>query len=438
MPSPVLPLQQALSREDCAPLLVAFSGGLDSTALLHALSQDPQNRGAGLRAVHVHHGLQTQADDWAAHCREFCAALGIDLHIARVHVDPSGGEGMEAAARHARYAAFGQQLRAGEVLVTAHHREDQAETFLLRALRGSGPDGLAAMRPWRDFQQGRHWRPLLTVPRAALHAHARQHGLRWLEDPSNQDPQHDRNFLRLQLMPLLRQRWPHAEAVLARSAELSAEAADLLHQEDQRALAACRQEAADTLGVQALLRQPAARRARVLRRWIADLGLPPLPAAGIAHIESDLLHARADANAGFRWRNARILRWRDLLHAQVQRPPLPADWSVHWDGRQPLPLPNGGRLALEGTELFPAPVLAIARQGGERILLPGRAHSHSLKHVLQDLGLAPWQREQLPLLVDADGALLAVADRAYSAPFDAWLRGRGARLRWALGQTTPD
>lgn len=427
-----MPLPLALARSDAGPLLVAFSGGLDSTALLHALNQDPHHREHGLRAVHIHHGLQAQADDWAGHCRDFCHALGIELLVSHVQVDRHSGEGLEAAARHARYAAFGQHLQAGETLVTAHHLDDQAETFLLRALRGSGPDGLSAMREWRRFQHGWHWRPLLRTARQSLLEHARQHQLRWLEDPSNHDLHHDRNFLRQQLMPVLRQRWPQADAALSRSAQLCADATDLLEQEDQRALGACRTNGPETLDVQALLQLPAARRARVLRSWIAGLGLPPLPAAGIARIETDLLHARRDASASFRWRDACIQRWRDVLHAQRQVAPLPSDWQAVWDGRQPLRLPDGGSLLLEGAEAFAEPVVALPRRGGERITLPGREHSHALKHVLQDLGIPPWQRQQLPLLAGADGALLAVADRAYSAAFDAWLGQHGARLRWVL------
>ena len=165
-----------------ARMLVAFSGGLDSTALLHLLAKDTASRRNGLRALHVHHGLHPQADEWVAHCRRFCDALGIPLHVVRVEVARDGGQGPEAAARQARYAAILAALQPGEVLVTAHHRDDQAETFLLRALRASGPDGLAAMREWQAFAQGWHWRPLLRTPRSELLAHAKAHGLDWIEE----------------------------------------------------------------------------------------------------------------------------------------------------------------------------------------------------------------------------------------------------------------
>ena len=430
-------LQQALELAEAAPLLVGFSGGLDSTVLLHALSRNPQQVQQGLRAVHVHHGLHAQAGRWAEHCVDLCNALGLALQVVSVEVRRDAGDGLEAAARKARYAAFGQQMQAGEVLVTAHHRDDQAETFLLRALRGSGLDGLAAMRAMRPFATGRHWRPLLQIPRQWLLDYAQAHGLAWQEDPSNLDTHHDRNFLRQRVMPLLRERWPQADLALLRSALLSADAVGLLEQEDHAALQQVQSTDTHCLSANALLALPAPRRARVLRRWIESLGLPPLPREGVAHVESDLLPARLDASAKFRWGDMEIQRWRDLLHVQRLREPLPIDWRAHWDGRQPLPLPDGGELSLHGADAFAAPLRVHARRGGERLLLPGRLHSHAVKQVLQDLGIPPWIRTQLPLLSDSEGTLQALADLACSAQLDAWLRSKGASLHWQRGNQNP-
>lgn len=412
------------------PLLVAFSGGLDSTVLLHRLANDPSTRRNGLRAAHVHHGMNAQADAWAAHCLHFCEALGVPLHVVRVDVARDSGEGLEAAARQARYAAIRDVLETGEVLVTAHHRDDQAETFLLRALRASGPDGLASMRAWRSFAHGWHWRPLLRTPRSALLAYAQRHDLDWIEDPSNADTDFDRNFLRQRVLPLLRERWPQADAAFARSAELNAEASRLLSDEDARALATTATLDTHALSVSALLALPAPRRARALRRWIRQLGLPPLPAEGLARIEAELLPARGDAEARFDWRGATILRWRGLLHASLLRAPLPSAWRQDWDGRLPLVLPDGATLSLEGANALPSPVHAHARAGGERIVLPGRPHSTTLKNVLLDLGVPPWTRDGMPLLSTPAGELLAAGDLVYSAGFDAWLREHRARLAW--------
>ncbi|MBN8262283.1 MAG: tRNA lysidine(34) synthetase TilS, partial [Xanthomonadales bacterium] len=194
-------------------------------------------------------------------------------------------------------------------------------------------------------------------------------------------------------------------------------------------LAAIRR-APDLLDVPSLLGLPTARRARVLRRWIAGLGLPPLPAQGVARIEYDLLVARGDSAARFDWHGARIQRWRDVLHAGPLRDPLPPEWRVAWDGRTPLALPTGDTLALLGASGFDAAIVVHARRGGERLRLPGRTHAHALKHLLQDAGIPPWQRARMPLLSAADGTLLAAGDRLHADTFAAWLEASGARLQW--------
>ena len=425
----MLPLALPAGHET-APVVVALSGGLDSTVLLHALAATPAIRARGLRAVHIHHGLNPAAGDWATHCERTCAAMDIPLRVVEVEVDKRSKLGLEAAAREARHAALAGELARGELLALAHHRDDQAETFLLRAMRASGPDGLAAMRVLRPFAQGWLWRPLLDVPRADLLAYAQAHALDWIEDPANASLDHDRNFVRHRVMPLLRERWPQADAALARAAALNADAADLLADDDALALEAARTDDPHVLLREALRALPAARRARVLRRWIAGLGFPPLPGEGIAQFEADLEAGADDADFAFEWGDVALRRWRDRLRVARACPALPAGWTDAWDGRMPLILPDGGTLVLEGAPAFDAPLRVRLRTGGERIVLSGRTHSHSLKHALQDAAVPSWERACLPLLVDADDGVLAAGDRLLSATLDAWLRTRGARLRW--------
>ncbi|MGH8052781.1 MAG: tRNA lysidine(34) synthetase TilS [Stenotrophomonas sp.] len=410
------------------PVMVGFSGGLDSTVLLHLLAHTAARAPGNLRAVHVHHGLQTQADDWERHCRDVCAQWNIPLQVIRVDVARDSGEGLEAAARNARHTAFKAQLQQGEWLALAHHQDDQAETFLLRALRGSGVDGLAAMRELRAFGNGQLWRPLLLVSRAALEAYAQQHQLQWIDDPSNDSDGFDRNFLRLQIMPLLRERWPHAAAAMARSAALTSDASDLLEQQDSDDLRTCLQ-ADNTLSIAALKQLSDARQARVLRRWTRHCQLPPLPANGVRSIHRQLLQAADDQQAEFRWGKARIVRWREQLHAITLLPEWPPGWQVQWDGRTPISLPDGATLSLHGTNAFDQPLTLRQRQGGERIQLPGRVHSHALKHCLQAADTPPWLRPHLPLLCDGE-TVLAAGDRIISAALQLWLQAHDAQLQW--------
>ncbi len=431
-----MPPIRLIAPDTPTDVLVAYSGGMDSTVLLHLLANDAAVRGRGLRALHVHHGLQADAEAWAAHCIQVCEDLGIDCDIARVTVDRSSGLGPEAAARQARRDVFAQTLRAGETLALAQHRDDQAETFLLRALRASGPEGLASMRPWRDFTGGWMWRPLLDTPRAALLAYAQAQSLVWIEDPSNADTALDRNFLRHHVLPLLRERWPQADAAFSRAAELAAQSSELLGEQDAALFAAVREGSGASLSVPALHTLSAAQRARVLRHWVASLEWPPLPAEGVARIEADLLGTAFDGPARdrmpcFTWRGVEIRRWRDALHAVEIGRALPTDWSCRWDGHAPLDLPNGDALALRGADGFPAALMAHSRRGGERILLRDRGgHHHALKHVLQERNVPPWERARMPLLSTDDGILLAAGDRIHSAGFEHWLQSQGATLRW--------
>ncbi|WP_115047398.1 tRNA lysidine(34) synthetase TilS [Xanthomonas arboricola] len=412
------------------PVLVAYSGGMDSSALLHLLAASPGYRKTGLRAVHVHHGLHADADAWAAHCQRQCDALQVPLQVARVQVARDSGLGLEAAARQARHAAFAQALASGEWLALAHHRDDQAETFLLRALRASGPDGLAAMRAQRPFAAGMLWRPLLEHARAAVLAYAQAQGLQWIEDPSNADARHDRNFLRTQLMPVLRQRWPQAAEALARSAQLSADASDLLLQEDSVRLPGLL-TATGALDLRVLRAQPAARRPRLLRAWVSAAQAPPLPAQGVAALEQEIDDDAPDRQACFAWQQVQVRRWRQCLYLLHPHAAWPASWQACWDGATPLPLPDGACLQLHGAPglRFAQPLLVRARQGGERIVLPQRAHSHRLKQLLQALDLPPWQRARLPVLW-GDGQVLAAGDRIVSAALSAWLQANGASLHW--------
>lgn len=418
---------------DGAPpaLLVGLSGGLDSTVLLHALAR--RRGGERLRAVHVHHGLHPDADAWTAACQRLCDALGVALAVVRVSVDRDSPLGLEGAAREARYAAFGEALRPGEDLVLAHHRDDQAETVLLRLLRASGSAGVAGMRASRDFHGARLLRPLLGVARAQLLEYARRQGLDWCEDPSNAREDADRNFLRLRVLPLLRERWPQADAAIAGSAaHLAGDAALLLEAVEER-LRALR-GGADWLPVEGLRALPPAWRAQVLRRWVARQGLPPLPGTAPERIDADVLDAPHDRAACYRWQGAELRRWGDRLYGR-RNGAAAVDWTPRsWDGRQALALADGGILALEpGAEGFDAtlgPCTVHPRQGGERLRLPGRAHTHALKDCLREAALPPWERARLPLLFAADGELLAAADLLVSARLQAWLDGHGARLRW--------
>jgi tRNA(Ile)-lysidine synthase len=423
-------LERCLARLPPGPLLLALSGGLDSTTLLDALARSPAARARGLRAIHVDHGLHAQSGEWAAHCRALCAAHVVPLVEANVVVDRDSEAGPEGAAREARYAAIADAMRDGEIVLTAQHADDQAETLLLRMLRGSGIDGLASMRPLRPFARGALARPWLETTRAAIAAQAQARALRWVDDPSNARRDADRNFLRLAVMPALRERWPDASALLARSAAHAAGAAQCVDERVAVELARVQGVDGATLAHERLRALSPMLRGAVLRAWLAANGCDA-PLRAVREIESAVLAARADAEPCVRIGAHAVRRYRDLLYVDAWREPLPPGWRAAWNGEAALALPNGhGTLRLEPAVALPLEVRA--REGGERIRVAANRPSQAVRTTLQALGIPPWLRASAPC-VWLDGELAAVGDWLVSDAFSRRLGQADARLAWHRG-----
>jgi len=415
---------------------VAYSGGLDSHALLHALHGAGHDLGGvPVGVVHVHHGLHPDADQWTDHCIDVCARLSLPLEILRVDARPGRGQSPEAAARDARYRALASVLREGEILLTAHHQQDQVETLLLQLLRGSGPHGLAAMPLCTHFGRGLLARPLLDVTREQLRDYARRHGLHWVEDSSNARLDYDRNFLRHRVLPLLSGRWPGMAATVSRAARHCAEAARLLD-----ALGALDRQAAATdaplqLSVTALRALSPERRRNVLHYWVGEQGLPLPTARQLQQVAAGLLEARPDATPVVHWPGAEVRRYRDRIYLMSPLPPRAARADIGWDLHETLQLAYG-RLSMRDGDgagiaerLCRGNVTVRFRRGGERCRLPARRGSHALKKLLQEYGVPPWQRARLPLVYIGD-ELAAVADLWVCAPFAARPGEPGRVIVW--------
>jgi tRNA(Ile)-lysidine synthase len=417
-------IETALAELPPGALLVTFSGGLDSTTLLHALAASADARARGLRAVHIDHGLHENSTNWAAHCRAYAQTLGVEIIVRAVEVPPRrAGLGREASARRARYAAIEALLAPGEIVALAHHRDDQAETVLLKLMRGAGPEGIGAMRTLRKLGSGLAWRPLLGLPRAALREYAEHHQLNWLRDPSNADPTIDRNYLRMRVMPRILQRWPEAESSIAQSAAWARAAASFIDEEAGRAFTRIKGPDPSTLRLHEWLQLPQALRDPVLRRWLRSLDLPEPTHYQAAELVRQLGEAGEDRQPCVRWPGTEVRRYRDLLHALAPLQLPPFEWSAEFDGSD-LALPMDlGTLRLVDAESRPhiAPHLHVRfRRGGESLRLSSDTHTRELRDLFQEAGIPPWQRGRLPLVFASDGALLAVADL--------WLSDAGTRL----------
>ena len=414
---PIDPLHAALAhalQRHTVPgptLVLGLSGGIDSVSLLHAL-RHPVFSHYALSCVHIHHGLSPHADAWADFCEALCARFGVPLSVHRVVVHRDDPAGIEGAARAARQQVFAQ-LNA-DVVLTAHHQNDQAETLLLQLLRGAGPKGLAAMAEWqRHFSwQAAQLRPWLQITRTQIERYAREHALEWIEDESNTHTAYSRNYLRHSLLPLLAQRFPSVVPILARSAALQAEASELLQDLAQRDAESC--VTGERLDCQCLaaLSQP---RARNLLRWFIERqGLRMPSERRLDEGLRQLLHAAHDARVSVTTQPGIELRRYQRGAYLVPVRACAMQMRVGWRGESVLRLEHAGwEIAfnrVQGAGLSLAKLTAMqvelgVRQGGERIRLQQHSAHRRLKNLLQETGMPPWQRTCVPLLW-CDGQLV--------------------------------
>ena len=417
-------------------ILVGLSGGVDSVVLLHLLHQLAPRYSWKLSALHVHHGISSHAGDWAAFCTELCAAYDIPLQIERVDIAPLRAHGIEAAARKLRHAALDRQ--SVDFIALAHHQDDQAETMLLQLLRGAGLRGASAMPVIR--QRAGHpaqLRPLLDVARSELLAYAQQHDLRWVEDESNADDSYPRNFLRHRVLPELEQRFPAYRETLSRSARHFAEASELLDElAQQDAQGALRNGGLEVARLQAL---SLPRAKNLLRYFLHSLGAPMPQAVQLDEMLLQLCDARQGAAVQIVFGDWQLRRYRDRAYAFPVLPEPAAEFCAQWRGESVLELSElGGTLhfdpavghGLSLEKLQQAAVIVRLRQGAEKIRPDCKRPTRTLKNLLQEQGIPPWQRDRLPLLF-CGGTLVAVPGIGVACEYQAAQDEAGVVLRWS-------
>ena len=411
-----------------ASYVIAFSGGVDSHVLLHLFANLRTIYPIQLKAIHINHSLSPNADYWTRHCEKICAELAVDFYTETIQAKPKAGESPEAAARRGRYGVFEKFLNARDILVTAHHQDDQAETVMLQLLRGAGPKGLAGMPKMKVFHHAQLARPLLSHARAEIEKYAEENHLSWITDESNANTHYTRNYIRHDLLPLIAERWPSVGKTLARTAQHCAEMQMLLEEMAEEDLQRVWHPEAQTLSVSKLLSLTPARQRQVLRLWLETLNYPMPSTAKLFQIQTDMLGAKIDKTPCVAWAHVELRRYQDVLYAMPALVPHDAHLSYTWDWRQPLILPEVGVLQTverQGSGLNPdiAPVLVKYRDQGETCRLPGRECHHSLKKLLQTWQVPTWERARLPLIY-AGERLIAIPgyfmDEAYTVGEDAW------------------
>ena len=416
---------------------VGYSGGLDSHVLLHAIVKLLGTE--SITAVHINHQLSVSADAWQQHCQSCCDELGVSMVTETVTVE-NRGQGLEQAAREARYSVFEKLLMPSNLILLAHHADDQVETVLYRLLRGSGPKGLAGMPQTRSLGEGELLRPLLSNTRVELEAYARAEGLRWIEDESNEDLSFDRNFLRKRVVPVIAERWADYPARVSHSAALCGEVdqlVEVLAAQDLTAVYERPERIGWSIALEPMMTLDVSRQGNLLRHWAGQHQLPQPGHRIVDTVLHELLPARQDAEPLVSWAGIQLRRFHRrlyLLPVDVDTPDeLPE--SLEWKTGKDLHLPDYSQLLTttesgRGLKLTEGCVVEVRfRSGGERCTPAGRNGSNTLKKLFQEYGLEPWLRNRVPLIY-LEGQLAAVGDLWVCDEFSVAEGEQGMTIQW--------
>jgi len=432
-------------------LAVALSGGVDSVVLLHLLVPLASQMQLPLSAVHVNHGISPNADKWSKFCRNLCQSRNIPLEIARVKVTRKPGISLEAAAREERYRIF-RNLQA-DYVVLAQHLDDQAETLLLQLLRGAGVKGLSAMpvvrtvqkemdeKVSKDFIPGlerrpKLLRPLLDVSRREIEDYAREHALQWITDESNDEVSFDRNFLRHELFPLLEKRFPAYRTTFLRASRHMAEAASLL--DELAAVDSAQCAVPGKLYVEDLRKLSFPRARNLLRYTLAQHGVILPSTVKLEEILRQLLSPRPDTKLHVVFGNTEIRCFRGRVHIRKVEAVPEARCHLVWQGEECLPIPElGGTLrfacckgaGISLQKIDEQPVTIRLRLGGERLRPDCNRPRRSLKNLLREASLPPWQRQRLPLIFSGE-QLVCVPGIGVDCDFQAMGGEQGLMVEW--------
>lgn len=387
---------------------VGLSGGVDSVALLHLLasirSEFPE---VTLKAIHVNHGLQAEADDWAVECEQLCLAFNVELISKKIQVETSTRKGVERLAREARWKVFDEVVEPGGALWLAHHKDDQVETLLLNLLRGCGVQGAGAMRACRQRAHYQVLRPMLNIAKQSLIEYAKQQGLDWVDDPSNQQLDLRRNFLRQQILPQVESQWPGCREPLLRFTEIMQQSSELLNEIAEQDLLSVEDDMRHSLNIEALATLSKSRISNLLMHWLSTQCVYAPPQARLDEFVRQLMLSRSSSNTELLLGDYCLKQSSKRLHLVPVEALKPVSFSLPWqDLSKPLliePLNKtvhcrknanrGVRLPTQSEK-----VTVRSRQGGEHCWPHYRNRSSSLKKIFNELEVPEWQRDKVPLI----------------------------------------
>jgi len=402
---------------------IAHSGGLDSSVLLHLVFSNKDKIRQTIEVVYVNHGLQEKSIEWGEFSRVLCE--NYDLPFTQLNIDETvpKGDSIEAWAREKRYALIAQLMNKDELLFTAHHQDDQVETFFLQALRGAGPRGLSAMPLFKKMANGIHVRPLLSFCRNELLSYANENKLTWQEDLSNTDTKFDRNYLRNNIIPAFEQRWPAYRETISRLLNHQQDCKSLMDEVGLKDLKLASHE--NCLNLDVVKRLSVARQKNIIFTWLQVLQLETPGSRHINQIMSNLINSTSENAACVNWKNVEVRRYRKLLYASNRLNKYVESINYEWDLVSPLTVmdevlvakSNSG-VGLSKEKIKNKKIRVQYRQGGEKIQPSKKAHSKTVKQLFQERGVLPWIRDRFPLVYvnDSLAAIPGVCvDLHYSA-----------------------
>ncbi len=387
---------------------VGFSGGIDSSVLLHVLINIPE-LASKIQVIHVNHQLQEAAVDFEKHCLDQCERWGVPLKVLFLNQKKLPGESLEAYARAGRYELFQSCLESGDILVTAHHQEDQVETFLIQLIRGAGVDGLSAMPTLSVLGQGYLYRPWLSISKQAIKNYAQQHELIWIDDPSNSEIKLERNFWRAEVLPKLTQRHPGLFKTMARSARNCAAASELLENFAEKLLEEINGERQKPLPLKLFKTKSINQQILILRYWLKSFDLI------LSEAQSEVLRTQERLQIGL----TDIRVFQNHLYVIDQSLQKTGDsWEIFWDGQGVLKLPNWPEaITQKSLKAIGIPVGKLdwscvsfrnrRKNIAEKVLFPGLTHHRSLKNLFQEKEIPPWLRDSVPLMCQK-GQIIAI------------------------------
>ena len=397
------------SHKKVKSMTVALSGGVDSVVLLHLLHQLQKRQNFTLKASHVHHGLSKNADKWVKFCEKLCTKLSIPLDVNYVKLPQKKSLGIEGEARQLRYEKLLKSKT--DLVVLAHHEDDQAETFLLQLIRGAGVKGLSSMAHFDATR--RLWRPLLNASRIDIESYAKKHKLKWIEDESNQNIDFDRNFIRSKILPILKNRFNHIIKVISRSSSHLAEAQYLL---DDLAKMDLKNHFKSNkykhkLHVKTLDKLSNARAKNALRFWL-EINDQMMPSKDLLdELLRQVLTAKKDAELKIQLSKFyEICRYQDEIYIVPKNKNIQKKYEMIWAGESEIILPNGQKLTFKKVKgrginlkfLNDQKLKIRNRQGGESFKPDSKRPTKKIKQLLQESVLPPWERENLPLIFVGD------------------------------------